>query len=172
MYRAWRSGSSWWDQSTTMTSGPRPARSTVSVQRVELGAGAKTSGRARLSRACAPHKRPHYAPIERMAILELRAARAWSAKQTADAFLVTAATIAFWMKCIDEEGSDALVQIREPVNEFPELVRHTVQRFKILCPALGRLKIAQILCRSPWEVRRGQVILAARTFGLSRPTGC
>ena len=25
-----------------------------------------------------PHKRPHYSPVERMAILELRAARAWS----------------------------------------------------------------------------------------------
>ncbi len=41
-----------------------------------------------------PQRRPHYAPTERMAILELRAARGWSLSQTADAFLVTAATIA------------------------------------------------------------------------------
>jgi len=67
-----------------------------------------------------PQRRPHYAPIERMAILELRAARGWSLNQTADAFLVTAATIASWMKRIDEEGPDALVQIREPVNRFPD----------------------------------------------------
>ena len=34
----------------------------------------------------AAHQRPHYAPIERLAILELRAARAWSLQQTADTF--------------------------------------------------------------------------------------
>ena len=32
----------------------------------------------------APQRRPHYGPHERMAILELRAARGWSLKQTAD----------------------------------------------------------------------------------------
>ena len=36
-----------------------------------------------------PHKRPHYLPTERMSILELRAARAWSISQTAAACLVT-----------------------------------------------------------------------------------
>ena len=51
-----------------------------------------------------PHRRPHYAPTERMAILELRAARCWSLQQTADAFLMTAATIASWMKRVDEQG--------------------------------------------------------------------
>ncbi len=34
-----------------------------------------------------PQKRPHYGPTERMAILELRAARAWSAQRTANVFL-------------------------------------------------------------------------------------
>jgi transcriptional regulator with XRE-family HTH domain len=95
-----------------------------------------------------PQRRPHYAPIERMAILELRAARGWSLNQTADAFLVTAATIASWMKRIDEEGPDALVQIREPVNRFPDFVRYAVQRLKTLCPTLGKVKIAQVLCRA------------------------
>ncbi len=45
-------------------------------------------------RRVATQKRPHYAPIERMSILELRAARAWSAQQTADVYFVTAATVA------------------------------------------------------------------------------
>jgi transcriptional regulator with XRE-family HTH domain len=36
-----------------------------------------------------------------MAILELRAARGWSLKQTADSFLVTSATVASWMKRVD-----------------------------------------------------------------------
>ena len=34
-----------------------------------------------------PHRRPYYRPAERMAILELKAARAWSLAQTAKAFL-------------------------------------------------------------------------------------
>ncbi|MCP4249287.1 MAG: transposase [bacterium] len=95
-----------------------------------------------------PPKRPHYGPTERMAILELRAARGWSAQQTAEAFLVTAATIASWMKRVDEEGPDALVQIREPINKFPEFVRYAVQRLKALCPSLGKAKIAEMLCRA------------------------
>ena len=33
-----------------------------------------------------PLKRPHYEPTERLSILELRAARAWSVRQTAQAF--------------------------------------------------------------------------------------
>ncbi len=44
-----------------------------------------------------PHKRPHYSPTERMAILELRAARGWSQQQTADVFQITSATISSWM---------------------------------------------------------------------------
>ena len=74
----------------------------------------------------AAHKRPHYASVERMAILELRAARAWSVQQTADAFLTTAATIASWMKRLNENGPSALVQIREPVDKFPDFVRYAV----------------------------------------------
>jgi hypothetical protein len=81
-----------------------------------------------------PPRRPHYAPTERMAILELRSARAWSARQTADTFLITAATIASWMKRVDEQGTGALVQIRERVNKFPAFVRCAVQRLKALCP--------------------------------------
>ena len=95
-----------------------------------------------------PQKRPHYAPIERMVILELRAARGWSAQQTADTFLVTDATISSWMKRIDEQGADALVQIQEPVNKFPDFVRYVVQRLKVLCPSLGKVLIADILCRA------------------------
>ena len=41
-------------------------------------------------------RRPHYIPIERLAILELRAARGWSLSQTARRMLVTTATISSW----------------------------------------------------------------------------
>ncbi|MFC1492191.1 hypothetical protein ACFLQ0_06360 [Nitrospinota bacterium] len=68
-----------------------------------------------------PHRRPRYGPCERMAILELKAARGWSLKQTADTFLITAATIASWAARIDEGGQDALLQL--PVGG-ELLIRH------------------------------------------------
>jgi transposase InsO family protein len=95
-----------------------------------------------------PPQRPHYPPTERMAILELKAARAWSLQQTAKAFSVTAATIASWLARLDEEGPDALVQVRQPINRFPDFVRCLVQRLKVLCPMMGKAKIAQVLARA------------------------
>ncbi|MCP4896055.1 MAG: DDE-type integrase/transposase/recombinase [bacterium] len=96
----------------------------------------------------APQRRPHYGPHERMAILELRAARGWSLKQTADTFFLTSATIASWMKRIDQEGPNSLLQLREPVNKFPDFVRYIVQRLRILNPSMGKVKIAETLCRA------------------------
>ena len=95
-----------------------------------------------------PHRRPYYRPAERMAILELRAARNWSLEQTAKAFLVTAETIASWLKRVDEQGPEALVQLPAPVNRYPDFVRYVVQQVKALCPILGKMKIAQILARA------------------------
>jgi transposase InsO family protein len=95
-----------------------------------------------------PQHRPHYAPPERLAILELKAARGWSLEQTAKEFLITAATVASWMKRLDEEGPEALVQMPVPVNKFPDLVHYVVQRLKTLCPTMGKVKIAQTLARA------------------------
>jgi transposase InsO family protein len=72
---------------------------------------------------------------------------------------VTPLTIASWTARLDEEGSDALVRLPEPVNRFPEFVGYLVKRLKVLCPAMGRVKIAQILARAglhlaPTTVRR------------------
>jgi len=54
-------------------------------------------------------RRPHYPPSERLAILELRAARAWSQAETARRLLVTPLTVASWTQRLDDEGPDALV---------------------------------------------------------------
>jgi transposase InsO family protein len=102
---------------------------------------------ARLARIEA-RRRPHYPPTERLAILALRAARGWSLEQTAKAFLVTAETVASWTKRADEAGEQALVQTTEPVNKFPDFVRAIVQRLKTLCPAMGKVKIAETLARA------------------------
>jgi len=95
-----------------------------------------------------PHRRPQYLPAERLEILALRGARGWSLKRTADAFLVTAATIASWMNRVDEAGPEPLVQLRTPVNRFPDFVRYAVQELKTLCPSLGNKKLAEVLARA------------------------
>ena len=55
-----------------------------------------------------PHRRPLYPPTERMAVLQVKAARGWSLEQTAHAFLVTGTTIASWMGRVDQEKPDCL----------------------------------------------------------------
>jgi putative transposase len=102
---------------------------------------------ARMSRIPA-QRRPHYLPTERLAILELRAARGWSQAQTADHLLVTPATVASWTGRLDEEGPAALIQMREPVNRFPDFVAYLVRRLKTLCPTMGKVRIAQVLARA------------------------
>ena len=113
---------------------------------------------ARMARIPA-QRRPHYPPAERLAILELRAARAWTQAQTAERLMVTPLTVSHWMQRLDEGGADALVQISEPVNRFPEFVGYLVRRLKTLCPAMGRVRIARVLARAglhlgPTTVRR------------------
>jgi len=93
-------------------------------------------------------RRPHYPPTERLSILELRAARGWSRSQTARSLLVTPATVCSWRDRLDEEGPRAIVQTREPVNKFPDFVAYIVRRLKVLCPSMGKAKIAQVLCRA------------------------
>lgn len=74
----------------------------------------------------APQRRPRYDPYERMAILELRAARGWSLKQAAGTFRAAAATIASWSARIEEEGPSALLQLPVAVNRYPHFVRYLV----------------------------------------------
>ncbi len=101
----------------------------------------------RMSRIAA-NRRPVYSSEERFEILQLKAAQNWSLRETAKQFLVAPATIASWLKRVDEDGPDALVKILEPVNKFPDFVRYSVSRLKTLCPSLGKVKIGEILCRA------------------------
>jgi len=104
-----------------------------------------------------PRHRPHYPAVERLAILELRAARGWSAAQTAERCFITEATVASWMMRLDEDGRSALVQTPEPVNRFPDLVTHIVWRLKVLCPAMGTARIAAVLSRAGLHLGRTTV---------------
>ena len=95
-----------------------------------------------------PRKRPHYGPIDRMRILQLRASRGWTIAQVAERFLVTEDTIQNWMRRVDEEGESALVRLEEPVNKYPDFVAYLVKRLKVLCPTLGKVRIANVLARA------------------------
>jgi len=52
------------------------------------------------------------------------------------------------MRRLNDEGADALVQLRAPVNRFPDFVRYVVQRLKTLCPTMGKRMLAQTLARA------------------------
>ncbi len=95
-----------------------------------------------------PRRRPHYRGTERLRILELKAARGWSKAQAAERFLLRPVTVAEWMKRVDEEGENALVQTPEPINRFPDFVRHIVCRLKVLCPTMGKKRIAETLAKA------------------------
>jgi putative transposase len=93
-------------------------------------------------------RRPYYGPVQRMRILQLRAARGWSTKQVADRFVLTEETIASWMRRLDEDGDAGLVRLAEPVNKFPEFVAYMVRHLKSMCPSIGKVRIAQMLARA------------------------
>jgi putative transposase len=52
------------------------------------------------------------------------------------------------MSRLNEEGPSALVQLPRPANKFPEFVRYIVRRLKVLCPTMGKERIAKVLCRA------------------------
>ena len=95
-----------------------------------------------------PRRRPHYGPVDRMRILQLRAARGWSVAQTAESFAVTEDTIASWLRRADEHGERPLVRTVDPVNRFPDYVAYLVRQLKVLCPTLGKARIAHVLARA------------------------
>ena len=44
------------------------------------------------------------------------------------------------MRRLDDEGPHALVELRKPVNKFPDFVAYIVGRLKTLCRSLGKAK--------------------------------
>jgi transposase InsO family protein len=93
-------------------------------------------------------KRPYYLPAERMDILMIKAANNWNLKQTAEAFMIEEATISSWIKRLDEEGTNALVKINEPVNKYPDFLQYASKQLKTLVPLLGKKKIAEYFMRA------------------------
>jgi transposase InsO family protein len=118
------------------------ATTEISLLREELNI---KDGRWERSRS---RRRPHYTPVQRMRILQLRAARGWTLEKTARVFLVDLHTLQIWMRRLDERGERNLIQTVEPVNRYPDFVRNLVRQLKRLFPKMGCERMAQVLARA------------------------
>ncbi len=99
-----------------------------------------------------PLRRPHYRPIERMAILELKAARGWSQAETARRFLVKPTTVVLPENSILAEmdvSSGARVQ-RIWIPVFRQLRLDTRQESQ----PFDRLEQSLFLCSEPRALDR------------------
>ncbi len=115
--------------------------------------------------------RNHYTPVERLRILQHKAARCWNNSQTARAFLVAPSTIAEWMRRLEEDGQTEFLKPRFPVNKFPEYVNHVIQDFNARFPHLGKKQIADMIARLSLHVSASHVgrQLKKRLFGRPPP---
>ncbi len=111
---------------------------------------------ARMERV-SPRRRPHYRPAERMSILELKACRGWTAEEVANRFHLSSATVSSWQRRVDDPESAGLLELREPANKFPQFIRLAVKRLKLLCPRLGKDKIAEMFCPAGMEISASTV---------------
>jgi putative transposase len=119
----------------------------------------------------AAHRRPHFKPLDRMAILELRCRRGWTVEQTAERFHVEPRTLAAWLRRIDEPGDRPLVQTVSPVNRYPDFVAYLVQRLRTLCPTMGRRRVADVLARAGLQLSSSTVRrLSTRDLASDDPT--
>ena len=118
-----------------------------------------------------PHRRPQYTAVERMAILQLRAMRGWNKTETARHFFVSDDTVRAWLRRVDD---DSLVDTFTPVNRFPDFVRYAVQQIKLVCPTLGKVKIADMLARAGIHIGKTTVgrILQEKPLNAPKPTTC
>jgi transposase InsO family protein len=86
--------------------------------------------------------------VERLRVLQLKAARGWSRQQAAHALLINEQTLRSWLIRVDEQGERALIQTADPVNKFPDFVRYLVKQLKALLPTMGKVRRAQLLARA------------------------
>ena len=76
--------------------------------------------------------------------------RGWNKSEAGRHFFVSDDTIRAWVRRADD---DSLVDTHIPVNRFPDFVRYAVQQIKLFCPALGKVKIADMLTEKGYYVK-------------------
>jgi len=95
----------------------------------------------------APHKRPHFRPEERFDICALKALTGWTTAELARRMHIAPLTLSSWLGRLDEGGAQALLRLRQAVNRFPDFVCELIYRLKQFLPAMGKVRIAQLLAR-------------------------
>jgi transposase InsO family protein len=98
-------------------------------------------------------RRPHFTPVQRFRILEIKHLLAWSADQAARAFLVCPHTILNWEKTTDPESESvgSTVMPIPPVRRAADVVRALAARMTALGFG-GQDLVARILARAGWKV--------------------
>jgi transposase InsO family protein len=116
---------------------------------------------ARFSKIPERH-RPYFTPAQRFRILEIRSLLAWSAAETARAFLVCPHTILNWETAADPGSRTAgsIVEPTPPVRRAADVVRSTAQLLARLGFG-GQDLCARVLARAGWRV-------SARSIGRYR----
>ena len=66
-------------------------------------------------------RRPHFTPIERMRVLQVKVSRGWSCEQAAEAFMVDEQTMRSWMRRVDKEGESVLILSAVGQNRPPRV---------------------------------------------------
>ena len=112
--------------------------------------------RARIE-ALPPRERPHYLPEDRFAILSLKARTGWTIDETGRRFVVSGATIATWTRRLDEDGKDALVKTRVPVNRHSDRTALHVKEMHAAAPTIGKRKTAAMLARAGMQIAASTV---------------
>jgi len=95
-----------------------------------------------------PHERPHYRPAVRLEILQLAAKARWKLSRIAREFVLAPKTVRNWLRRLDEQGEDALLQTRDPVNAFDDAVSELVHALHRAAPGKGRRMKADLLLRT------------------------
>jgi putative transposase len=92
-----------------------------------------------------PKKRPEFLPSERLEILLVKTMRGLNNSQLARRFQVTVQTVRRWLRGV--KSGNGVVCLPDKVTRYPDYLRLVIQQLKMLCPLLGRFKIADILAR-------------------------
>jgi hypothetical protein len=106
-----------------------------------------------------PHRRPDYAPVQRLAILQLRRLRGWSVVQTAEHFVLHPNTVHSWIAAVERGNKSSLFDTALSWNRIDDAVRWAVQEIRRFCPEpeFGTRTIARHLIRAGIAISRSTV---------------
>ena len=106
--------------------------------------------------AMAPHRRPHYTPEYRLAILQLMRLNNWSVMTVAKRFVLHPNTVRSWIKAIEGRGNDSLLTPAVVWNKIDDVVRWATHELRRLCPEpeFGTRTIARHLVRAGIAISR------------------